>query len=80
MEREFGKTDCNEEISRKNKIRDFQRGNFITGSEIEEILTNDRGDGLTCFASQKGSKSDHTFGKVERRDETEIICKIYKAV
>ena len=39
------KTECNEEISRKNEIRDFQRINFITSPEIEEKLKNDIGDG-----------------------------------
>jgi hypothetical protein len=61
----LGKTDCNEEISRKNNIWDFQRENFITGSEIEEKLKNDRGDDLTCFASQKGSKRYRIVGKVK---------------
>lgn len=34
----------------------------------------------TCFASLKGSKSDLTLCKAERRIDTNIICKIYKAV
>jgi len=75
----LGRTNCNEEISRKNNIRDFQRENFITGSEIEEKFKNDREDGLTCFASQKGSKRDLIVGKMKSVD-TKIIFKIYKAV
>jgi len=42
-------------------------------------LKNDRGNGLTCFASQKGSKRDLIVGKVKRVG-TKIICEIYKAV
>ena len=42
-------------------------------------MKNDRGNGLTCFASQKGSKRDLIVGEVKRVD-TKIICKIYKAV
>lgn len=42
-------------------------------------MKNDRGNGLTCFASQKESKRDLTVGE-EKRVNTKIICKIYKAV
>jgi hypothetical protein len=52
---------------------------LIAGSEIEEKLKNDTGHGLTCFASQKGSKRDLIVGKVKRVD-TKIIRKIYKDV
>lgn len=42
-------------------------------------MKNDRGNVLTCFASQKESERDLIVGE-EKRVDTKIICKIYKAV